>query len=703
MAVTRHRPALPGADLEPMDDSRGRIRAACAMWLGGVVVSCTGMLIGATPPDALPRVEALTLTAAIVTLLLARYLPRVRPARQEAACVVFTVVGIATLTVLCAWTGGLGSGYVYFFFLPAIFAGCFVTPRARTALLGANVAGLVTLGLLDSPTVVQAASALAIVVASTTASVALASERRRLRAAETEARRLALADPLTGLHNVRSVRAAVPAHPLAPGTALILLDIDGFKAANSRHGHTGADRLLVAVGEGLLDAGDERDLIARVGGDEFLVLARDRSADEVDALARACVQAVRRARARAGLDGPDVSASVGVASWPQQGRTIEELAAVADISLLAAKTQREMAEALTPEASSGDGAAPPGPGAGDASAPRDEERTARSAVRGATWLLGAVIGSVGLAVSDISGWLAAGCVVLCAAAVVVGLVLLFGRPADDHPIHRVTTFVAVPVLLLGVAFTGGPASPLLPLLLGPIALHAHQFGPRETVVRLVKAAIVFASPFLYAPAAWQPEYVMGFLVLIGTAVTLSLVVGHDRRALLCAEHAAREIARRDPLTGLYNRRAFVEEVGRRGGRQWIAVVDLDDFKRVNDLHGHAAGDVVLQRVAAALLAGVREEDFVARVGGDEFAIILPRYDRATSAALGARLIASVERAAADAGYGDCGVSATIGVAPQELDGAAADAIEAADVALMRAKDAGKRRVSLPAAVAGTAV
>lgn len=698
MAATRDRPALPGADLEPVDDSAGRIRAACAMWLGGVVVSGTGMLIGATPADALPRVGALTFAAAVVTILLTRWLPRVRPARQQAACVGFTVVGIATLTVLCAWTGGLGSGYVYFFFLPAIFAGCYVTPRARTALLGANVAGLAALGVLAAPTVVQAASALAIIVASTTASVALSAERRRLRAAETEARRLALADPLTGLHNVRSLREQAPSHPLASGTALLLLDIDGFKAANSRHGHTGGDRLLTAVAEGLLEAGDDRDLIARVGGDEFLVLTRDRSPDEVDALVRGCAEAVRRARARAGLEGPDVSASVGVARWPQQGRTIEELARVADAALLAAKTDRELAEALAPQPALAGGVAARDAAAGAHAAAHDARRTGRSAVRGATWLLGAVMGSVGLAVSDLGGWLAAGCAAICAAAVVVGVVLLVWRPADDHPIHRVTAIVAVPALLLGVAFTGGPASPLLPLLLGPIALHAHQFGPRETVTRLVKATVVFASPFLYAPAAWEPEHVMSFLVLLGTAVTLSLVVGHDRRALLRAERTAREVARRDPLTGLHNRRAFAEEVGGRAGRQWIAVVDLDDFKRVNDLHGHAAGDAVLQEVAAALLAGVREEDFVARVGGDEFAIILPRCDRATSAALGERLIAAVERAAADAGYGDCGVSATIGVAPQELGGAAADAFEAADLALMRAKDAGKRQVSLPAAV-----
>lgn len=701
MASARQPPFLPGAGIQPVEDPMGRIRAACAMWLAGVLVSCAGTLIGATPSSAVSRVSALTAMAAAVALVLALTLPRLRPRQLDAACVALTVVGAATLALLCAWTGGLGSGYVYLFFLPAIYAGCFFTPRARTAVLVVDGAALVALGALEAPAFVEAASALAIVVASTTASIALGAERRRLREAEAEARRMALADPLTGLHNVRSVREAAASHPLAPRTAVILLDIDGFKAVNTRYGHTGADRLLVAIAEGLLLAGDERDLIARVGGDEFLVLTRGRTADEIDALAHACAAAVRDARARAGLDGPDISASLGVARYPDHGRTLDELASVADAALLAAKTNRELADALVADGSP-EAAAPSSERDDGAAAAGEGKRTARSVVRGATWLLGAFIGFAGVLASDVPGSLLALSVAVFIPGVALGLVLVFARPADDHVIHRVTAIIAVPMLLYGVAVTGGPSSPLLPLLLGPVALHAHQFGTRETVTRLVKSTVVFASPLLYAPEAREPEHVVSLLVLVATAVTISVVVGHDKRALVRAERAARELARRDPLTGLYNRRAFVEEVSGRAGRQWIAVVDLDDFKRVNDLHGHAAGDRVLQRVGAALQAGVREDDFVARVGGDEFAIILPRYDRETSAALGVRLIAAVERAAAHAGYADCGVSATIGVALQQSSGAAADAVAAADAALMLAKDAGKRRVSLHAEGVGTA-
>src|SRR5207253_4373248 len=84
-------------------------------------------------------------------------------------------------------------------------------------------------------------------------------------------------------------------------------------------------------------------------------------------------------------------------------------------------------------------------------------------------------------------------------------------------------------------------------------------------------------------------------------------------------------ARRDPLTGLANRRAFEERLHEelaRGAPFGLAVLDLDDFKRVNDTHGHEAGDEVLRRVAAVLARGVRADEGVFRIGGEEFAVLV---------------------------------------------------------------------------------
>ena len=91
-----------------------------------------------------------------------------------------------------------------------------------------------------------------------------------------------------------------------------------------------------------------------------------------------------------------------------------------------------------------------------------------------------------------------------------------------------------------------------------------------------------------------------------------------------------DLSSRDALTGLANRRAFalalereVDRVARSGEPALLLTLDIDHFKRVNDTHGHAAGDQVIKAVAAALLECVRPMDLVARVGGEEFAIILP--------------------------------------------------------------------------------
>ncbi|HWK27536.1 MAG TPA: GGDEF domain-containing protein [Solirubrobacter sp.] len=151
------------------------------------------------------------------------------------------------------------------------------------------------------------------------------------------------------------------------------------------------------------------------------------------------------------------------------------------------------------------------------------------------------------------------------------------------------------------------------------------------------------------------------------------------------------LLREDALTGLWNRRAILAALSgmvsaaRRHGRPLsIAVLDLDDFKRVNDTHGHTHGDAVLVEAARILRSRLRAEDQIGRLGGEEFVVLLPDAD-----ARAARLVAEKLRAGVAAA--PVAVTVSIGVATWNGE-SAEELLQRADTALYAAKDAGRDRV-----------
>ncbi|WIY51691.1 GGDEF domain-containing protein [Devosia sp. YIM 151766] len=184
-------------------------------------------------------------------------------------------------------------------------------------------------------------------------------------------------------------------------------------------------------------------------------------------------------------------------------------------------------------------------------------------------------------------------------------------------------------------------------------------------------------------------------VIAGSLFVLSLASERSAEAL-------REVARRDPLTGLFNRRAFETQLAQYLGRSDVAValVDVDHFKAVNDRFGHAAGDLVLKAVAEALAAAVGAAGHVARIGGEEFAIVLPGVDVAAAEAAAERARRAVENCHIGHGGQVIGVTVSVGVAHAgEPCETADDFLESADRALYGAKADGRNICAMGAGAA----
>jgi diguanylate cyclase len=154
---------------------------------------------------------------------------------------------------------------------------------------------------------------------------------------------------------------------------------------------------------------------------------------------------------------------------------------------------------------------------------------------------------------------------------------------------------------------------------------------------------------------------------------------------------------RDPLTGLYNRRymedaleRYLSLAERSGNATSVLMIDLDDFKRLNDEHGHAKGDAVLRDVAGQMIGGLRPSDVVCRYGGEEFLVILPNCPLEDAVGKAEHLRARIE---ALSETHRANVTASFGVAAVPVTSVTAtDLIPQADAALFRAKRAGKNRI-----------
>ena len=335
------------------------------------------------------------------------------------------------------------------------------------------------------------------------------------------------------------------------------------------------------------------------------------------------------------------------------------------------------------------------------------ERQLAGRVAGSLWLTGAFCAALGLLLPGAvtKHW---GIVLgLAGFGAVWGIAtLLIPWERASQLAFHLPSVVGLAITAAAVAATGGSRSPYPLLLVLIIAYAAYFYPPREAAPYVIACVAVHALPLLYDEGAVDRGLIGEVLVAGPCYAVLGGVIMAGKRRLVRLEETARELSRHDPLTGVCNRRAFIEAMeehvgGKRGSDvTGLLLVDIDDFKDVNTLHGHPAGDRVLVETACALTAAARGDDTVARLGGDEFAIVATCVGVEAMRALAERVLAAIRETGERLALPGFRLTASSGWALYPDNARTVDELVAcADVSLRRAKVGGKDRVQPPLAAA----
>ena len=285
-----------------------------------------------------------------------------------------------------------------------------------------------------------------------------------------------------------------------------------------------------------------------------------------------------------------------------------------------------------------------------------------------------------------------------------GIIIGFAAAFGGWPAALVATAIGVGYRLWlgGMGAVPGAVGIVMAGLLG---LSWRYFLRPKTSVKARHLAVLglVVSCYLLAGIAMGYASVSALLTLIGPYMVATSVGGAVLLGLF-VERELRQIEREqlwkmhaltDPLTGLPNRRGFergVEGLRAPDTLSALMAIDLDHFKAVNDTHGHAAGDYVLQKVSLVLRSNLRNHDLLSRLGGEELAVLLPEADAALARLIGERLRRAIDEMEIHWEGKKLHVTASFGIAVAPGTLSMAELFEQADAALYAAKHSGRNRV-----------
>lgn len=302
-------------------------------------------------------------------------------------------------------------------------------------------------------------------------------------------------------------------------------------------------------------------------------------------------------------------------------------------------------------------------------------------------------------------------IVLLSSSALFGLckaLLLHSKVLYNHVLAPFILVVSLAGLMLYLVITGGVANtgPLWIYVLPPVAMFfaGVVYGVITVAVFITLCSyILFAADGWFVVAHYTTEFKLRLLYSFATVTFLSAFYEHSRQTsfniVKDLSDKFEKQAQQDMLTRLPNRRGiqqFIEFESARARRQkkplTLILCDIDRFKRVNDQYGHDGGDVVLKHVSDLFKASIREQDGVARWGGEEFLFVLPDTEESNAVVLAEKVRETLATSLVELQQEKVVITASFGVAQIDFEQGLDKALTLADKALYKAKEKGRNKV-----------
>ena len=479
---------------------------------------------------------------------------------------------------------------------------------------------------------------------------------------------LSVTDPLTGLANLRRLqnrlRQEIQRSSRSGNDIVIFaIDLDDFKEVNDRFSYALGDRVLKSVAVTLTDEMEPGDLLVRRGGDEFAVLTIATPARDLEKFRRRIEFAIVRARKAV---CPEVNPNASVTHVEHvYGETAEQFLRRVDDGLHEAKLDahpdRREAELASgkPEHSTdrvfSAGLADEELEPAATAAPRTGSKMDAAERRTAWWFTAGTVATPGVLLAIVAALgtspelqtpQIAACIAVMFACSGFSVICAHRRaPLELAHIPLVISLVAITVAVIEA---GDAGQALIELYALQTPLVIYWLGWRQA------APYGVVSMFFYSYFLVQSDYhfiAMRVAIFLGVMAVLYVMLARGQRTTREFAEEAERLTVIDPLTGVANLRGFhrrvEDEIDRCrlvGDELALMMVDLDGFKFVNDRYSHTMGDAVLVETANAIRATVREDEMVARRGGDEFAIVCVPEAHADMDAFAMRVAGAIEEA-----------------------------------------------------------